>query len=116
VSGELNRTQEVSGSNPPSSTDDRASRARIIRALLVGTVSGLSAAYAGATVPLTFGWAITQGPVQAVAVMCALIGALAGWFIPRGRALPFALAAAAMLSFAATVQAIALLYPPSQRG
>lgn len=89
---------------------------RPFRALMVASSSALCAAYAGAVVPLSFGWAITQWPIQTLVVAMAVAGAVVGWFTMAGRALPITVAVAGVLSFAATVLTIAVLYPPATHG
>ena len=87
-----------------------------LRAVLLGVTSGLSAAYAGAMVPLTIGLSITQAPVQAVVGALVFAGCVIGWFVPTRRAFPIAVGACGLLSFAATLQTVALLYPPRLGG
>lgn len=86
------------------------------RALLLGATNGLCVAYAGVLVPLTFGLSITQLPVQVVVGACVLVGRVVGWFVPMRCTLPLVVVASGLASFAATLQAIALLYPPKLTG
>lgn len=94
----------------------RFTRRRSVGALLFGAANGLGATYAGLAVPLASGSPIADVPVQAVIATLAIAGSALGRFVPFGRASPPLVAVAAFLSFAATVQAIAVLYPPSRHG
>jgi hypothetical protein len=82
-----------------------------LRSFLLGATNGLCAAYAGLAVPLSMGLSITQLPVQLVVGACVVVGCVLGWLSPA-RLVPLALAVGGLLSFAATLQAITLLYPP----
>lgn len=94
----------------------RFTRRRSVGALLFGAASGLGATYAGFAVPLASGSPIADVPVQTVVATLAVAGSLLGWFVPLGRASPPLVGLATLLSFAATVGAIAVLYQPERHG
>jgi hypothetical protein len=54
--------------------------------------------------------------VQVVVGACVLVGCVIGWFVPVRRTFPLVVVASGLASFAATLQAIALLYPPKLSG
>ena len=83
---------------------------------LAASINGLCATYASVRVLLATGLAIAEPAVQAVVAACVLVGAIVGWLAATYRAAPLIVLVLGVLSFAVTLQAVMLMYPPAQRG